>query len=361
MKPYNVEIFTSEFILVGCTNVQEIEYKEDYLSADENSITVFPVAGVRKQDYIRISRDGTEYEGIITGITYGTDRSKSLLTISYKPFMEMLSTSYLFDVDKQRQGSFEEFIAGAITELFIENTDEKQNVRGLAVKTISSTYDWYLHITPADKGGHYNIVNLLDSVVIPALQKYSIQVKARLDVQKKEIVMEIGKAGKGVFVIEADLPNIIKKNVAVRQVDADVNKLVLYDSRSGYADRITYYLHSDLGYDTKDVDRITPVVCAMRALSPEEGKSFVAAAQEEAANVFAGLAYSNLIELTMSRGDALVHPEEMEFGQIVRVISNGVSYTSILTGREMGKTVKLIFGTVRLDLTKILRRDGSGR
>ncbi|MCM1236691.1 MAG: hypothetical protein NC489_41980 [Ruminococcus flavefaciens] len=361
MRPYNVEIFTPALDLVGCTNVQEVTYKEDYLSADENSITVFPVAGVRKQDYIRISRGSTEYAGIITGIAYGTDRAKSQQTISFKPFVEMLSTSYLFDVDRQRQGSFEDFIAGAVTELFIENADEKQNVPGLKVRAVSSTYGWYLHITPADKGGHYNIVNLLDSVVVPALQKYSIRIKTRLDIQKREIVMEIGNAGKGVFVVEADLPNIIKKNIVIKQVDADVNKLILYDSRSGYEESITYYLHSDLGYDTKDSDRITPVVCAMRALSPEEGKSFAAAAQEAAADVFAGLSYSNLIELTVKGGDALVHPEEMEFGQVVRVISDGASYTSILTGKETGKTVKLIFGTVRLDLTKILRRDGSGR
>ncbi len=361
MKPYNVEIFTPAFKLVGCTNVQDIVYKEDYLSQDVNSITVFPVHGVRKQDYIRISRGGTEYAGIITEIAYGTDKSKLQQTISYKPFVEMLSTGYLFDVDRQRQGSFEEFIAGAVRELFIENPDTKQNVPGLRVEAVSVTYDWYLHITPADKGGHYNIVNLLDSVIIPALQKYGIQVRTRLDIQNREIVMEIGHLGDGVFVIEADLPNIIKKNIVIKQVSADVNKLVLYDPRSGYRDSIIYYLHSDLGYDTRDADRITPVVCTMKALQLEEGASFASAAQNEAANVFAGLSYSNLIELTMSSGDCLVHPEGMEFGQVVRIISDGISYLSILTGKEMGKEARLIFGTVRLDLTKILRRDGNGR
>jgi hypothetical protein len=55
--------------------------------------------------------------------------------------------------------------------------------------------------------------------------------------------------------------------------------------------------------------------------------------------------------------DALIHPEQMEFGQVVKIISDGTEYTSILTAREIGQTVKLIFGTVRLDLTKILRRN----
>ena len=42
---------------------------------------------------------------------------------------------------------------------------------------------------------------------------------------------------------------------------------------------------------------------------------------------------------------------------VLDVISDGNSYQSILTGREIGKNTKLIFGTVRLELTKILRRN----
>lgn len=49
-----------------------------------------------------------------------------------------------------------------------------------------------------------------------------------------------------------------------------MNKLVIYDS-SDYETKRVYYLHSDLGYDTKDRDCITPVVCVMQAVSHEEG------------------------------------------------------------------------------------------
>jgi len=48
-------------------------------------------------------------------------------------------------------------------------------------------------------------------------------------------------------------------------------------------------------------------------------------------------------------------------GGRVEIISDGVAYRSILTGRERGKNTKLVFGTVRLDLTKILRRGGNGQ
>ena len=76
MRPYNVEIFTPDFEMVGNTNVNEITYKEDYLSSDGNTVTVLALPGVKKQDYIRISRGDEEYAGIVTEIGYGTDKSK---------------------------------------------------------------------------------------------------------------------------------------------------------------------------------------------------------------------------------------------------------------------------------------------
>lgn len=358
MKPYNVEIFTPDFEMVGHTNINELSYKEDYLSNDENSITVFAIQGVEKQDYIRISRGKEEYAGVITEIAYGTDKSKDMQTISYKPLMELFHTDMLFDVNAQGTGTFEQFIADAITGLYITNEDEKQNIAGLSVSAMTATTDWYLHITPSDKGGHYNIVNLMDSVIIPALQKYNILLTVKLDVQDKKLLVTIGKVGGGEVTIESDLPNILKKNVVFKQVSAGVNKLIIYDTTDDYATKTVYYLHSDLGYDTKDTDRILPVVCDMKAVSSSEEAGFASLAQTEASNVFSQAAFSNLIELIMMNEDELVKPDEMPFGQIVNVISDGNSYQSILTGRERGKNTKLIFGTVRLELTKILRRNG---
>lgn len=360
MRPYNVEIFTQDFEMVGNTNVNEITYKEDYLSSDGNTVKVLALPGVKKQDYIRISRGDEEYAGIVTEIGFGTDKSKKLQTISYKPLMELLNTDVLFDVNLQGQGSMEQFICDRIRDMFITNEDEMQNIKGLSVSAVTATKDWSLHITPSEKDGHYNIVNLIDSVIIPAMEKYSILVKTKLDIQNREVQITVGRVAAGIITIESDLPNIIKKSVTIKQVSADVNKLVVYDAED-YSNTRIYYLHPDLGYDTKDRDRITPVVCEMQTVSHEEGSSFESAAVSAAHNKFANLSYSNLIELTMMNGDALVKPEEMEFGQVADIISDGEVYRSILTGRERGRNTKLVFGTVRLDLTKILRRQENGR
>ena len=355
MRPYNVEIFTQDFEMVANSNVNEVTYKEDYLSSDENSVTVFAMPGIRKQDYIRISRGPEEYAGVITEIAYGTDRSKELQVISYKPLMELLNTDVLFDVDLQQTGTLEDFIADRIREMFIENEDAAQNIKGLSVQAQTQTTGWYFHITPKDSGGHYNIVNLIDSVIIPAMEKYGVLVKPVLDIQNRQIRLNIGKITAGTPAIEADLPNVIQKRITIKSVSADVNKLVIYDA-ADYRTKRVYYLHPDLSYDTKDGDRIIPVNCEITSVTVEEGGSFESAAANEAYNRFANLAYSNLIELTVMKGDTLVRPEEMEYGQEVRILSGGTVYTSILTGREVGKMVKLIFGTVRLDLTKVLRR-----
>ena len=186
------------------------------------------------------------------------------------------------------------------------------------------------------------------------MQKYGILVKAALNIQNREIHMTVGRGGSGVVTIEADLPNIIKKSVTIKQVSADVNKLILYDS-ADYAATRTYYLHPDLGYDTYDRDRITPVVCEMQAVQHEDGSSFDAAAIRAAHDKFSGLAYSNLIELTMANDDGLVKPERLEFGQEADIISDGVAYRSILTGRERGKNTKAIpEGTLKAACAQVL-------
>ena len=76
--------------------------------------------------------------------------------------------------------------------------------------------------------------------------------------------------------------------------------------------------------------------------------------------VFSGNKYSNYIELSFLKNDSMINPLTMEIGQIVNIIHEGVSYSSVLSGREIQRDglVKLIFGMIRLELTKILNMKG---
>jgi hypothetical protein len=66
--------------------------------------------------------------------------------------------------------------------------------------------------------------------------------------------------------------------------------------------------------------------------------------------------YRNLIEFTVLENDAILTPTELKAWQEVEVIHKGASYNSILTGIKRAKgLVTLTFGTIRLELTKILK------
>lgn len=74
---------------------------------------------------------------------------------------------------------------------------------------------------------------------------------------------------------------------------------------------------------------------------------------------FATTKFKNVIELSFIASDTMVNPLTMNISQIVEIIKDGKSYNSVLTGREIKSgLVKLIFGMIRLDLTKILNMKG---
>ena len=156
------------------------------------------------------------------------------------------------------------------------------------------------------------------------------------------------------FYIEADLPNVIEKSIIVNETTEDMNKLVIYD-QADLTTNVIYYKHPDGSYDTTDDDRITPVIYGITSVSVAEGDTFADVAQDAADKQFDTDTYSNLIEITVQNEDEIVLPQTLTIGQTVNVISNGTSYSSILTGVERSNKTKLIFGTIRLDLTKIIK------
>lgn len=100
-------------------------------------------------------------------------------------------------------------------------------------------------------------------------------------------------------------------------------------------------------------DYQTEITNAIESASTQE------AVRAKAVAEFSKNKYTNLIELTVKADDPMINPLTMPIGQVVNIIHEGVSYNSILTGREVkGGLVKLIFGTIRLELTKILNMKG---
>lgn len=354
MRPYSVEIYSPDFQLKQHYNSGEISYKYDYLSMVENSISIKYDQNVTQGDYIWITRGDRRYFGIIKSITVG-QQTNATSQLRYVPFESIFDRDIMFDTDLQGSGSLlEQVIADTIKTYWVTNEDKVQNVLGLKIETISATKDWGFHITSDVAGLHKAIISFSNSIIRRAMTKYQIGLYVEPDFEKKEITVKIGKKSTEKFCIEADLPNVFKKSIVLDEKTQDTNKLVIYDNKN-LEDMITYYRHPDKSFDTVDKDRITPVVYDIVSVTVQQDQTFQQAAAQYAAKSFDRESFRNLIELTVLNDDKLANPASLIIGQEVSVISNGAEYASILTGRDVGDVTKLIFGTIRLDLTKILK------
>ena len=375
MKPFNVEIFDQAFALVAHTNVDTVQINEDYLAPEANTISMLSDAEIKPNQYIRLVRDDFDLFGIITEIADGMD-DKNLMDVSFMPFSSLLNVQILFDTTFQG-GSvpLETVLQNYVASYLIENDDTAQNVPGLSISSESTTNDWTFEILPDEEydeetgfGGVYAVINLYYDLFVPAFLKYDVKFDIEINPQAKTITATIGKESGQQF-IEADLPNVFDKTIITKSTQQTVNKLVIYNTQD-YTESIIYYLHTDYSYDTTDADRITPVVYEIATTAPTEGDgtpedpgtTFAEEAQIVADGMFANIEFENLIELCMMNDDEMIQPASMKIGQTVTVLSNGTEYNSVLTGRQTGETTKLIFGFIRLELTKqIKRRERNGR
>lgn len=356
MRQYNVEIFDRAFNLKDHTNISDASWTVDYLSPSINLLTVLN-CNAEKGDYIRLHCIEDEFFGIVRAVT---SQSEKLMTIECGSFLSVFDTSILFDTDLQGTSNLETVLKNLITAMYISNPDTKQRIAGLSVETTSNTTGWGFNLKSDTENMHHCIVNFYNSLIVRALEKYGVVITVTPDVQNKAIVLTIGKIADKSKLIEADLPNIVEKNIVLKETEKDVNKLIVYNT-ANYSTKRTYYRHTDDTYDQTDSNRLTPVVQEIKAVTVEEGGSFATAADSEAASLFGELNYNNLIELVVSNDDTLVKPYELEIGQEVQVVSKGAVYKSILTGKTVSNSTQLTFGTIRLQLTKILkRRYGSG-
>ena len=355
MKPFNVEFFAQDFSLKHHTNIDSVKYSCDYLSPKTNSIQVRFSTDYSNGDYVRIYRDNEIYFGRVKGVTI-SNAAGTAATVEYEPFERLFAAEIMFDVTQQGTKSIEQTIADTITAWWIQNSDTAQDVPGLNVTTTTSTA-WNFQLQPSVEGLNYRTVNLYNELIVPAMSRLGVGVYVEPDPYNQQIDITIGKAAAQAYTVEANLPNVIVSNIVLNETSEDANKLIVYDARD-LQTTITYYKHPDRTYDTRNRNRITPVIYQIATVTPNEEDTLADLAAREAAKLFESASYNNLIELTVLNDDALVGARTMEIGQTVNIISGGVAYPSILTGREIGNVTKLIFGTIRIDLTTILKQRG---
>ena len=542
MKPYEIEIFDRDFNFKYNALIDESDfsYSYDAISPVKNTLLITKdfKPSVLSSDrnapsgwYVRIFRDDHEYQGIITGF----DEAEKNNTIEISQLLTLFDNDILINSHITTTTSIETVIKNSFISNYINNSDSYQNIVGLQANniTVTSSTTGILDFFDLDSiNDSVVIINFTNDLILKASSLYGIYVNCRFDAGNKKFYITVWKNTSPETVIESDLPNVIKKNISVRQSQNKVNKVTVYDKTTNTSKSM--YLHNDGTYSDENTDRIYPVVNEVHSLDSyeeikteiistvknysgviskyadvdrdlttaeydelreavhyvlpriyqsitipalinsvapgvrtytsdtafeigqqnvwfrpseddwgvyrlrasifprrlnigtneityytmqtakghievggetdvyvdNEDESFYeqtvevsapltggvvnaaiaeyensesydpevvqktiviigARVEEVAKRVFISNKYKNLIEITVKADDTMINPMDLEIGQTVNIIHEGVSYTSILSGEEIkGGLVKLIFGTIRFELTKLLNMKG---
>ena len=297
----------------------------------------------------------------------------------------------------------ETLIGDLITQYWIESDDNPQNIP-LHISTISQTTNWSFGLVGdkaedkqaiEDKLDHYCIVEFYDTILQNALMRYRVALESEFDLENKRINVTIGVANTA-KIIETSLPDVEVVEFTIGQLSADVNKLEIWNEENYDQESVIYYyLHKDGKYNQdKGSDRITPIKMEVLSTKTEyeyerienpsgnpknkgwyeyvDGyyklskrtsvsdkdyyerktvKPFDVAAKEQADQKFGDIQWKNYIELDVST-DNIFNASSMRIGQLVNIIHKGETYETILTGKTLSDYTTLIFGTIRVDLTK---------
>ena len=350
MQWYNVEIFAQDFSYRSSNQTTDMEVDVDYLAIN-NSKVVLPDIRASEGDYIRISGHGMRHIGIVTGCS---DSDKGY-EIQFKPMIALIDVDIHVTQDGLSE-SLEQWIADAMNATYRDSDDAKQNITGFEAKAGSCTKDAILEIDG-------NIGNLYQ-MASAAFLRYGIVVSFDIDLKNKKIMGTVEKARAEPKVIEADMLNVLAASFVIKQADQTVNKMVIYND-ADESQTEAFYLLTDgtISEDAEAEGRITPVVFSTEYVTYEEpekpkedAKTFHDIAYERAYSRMSLPEYNNLIEIEVMNDDGLVQPGKLQIGQQASIIHNGTAYQTMLTGKKVGDTTILVFGAVRLELTKKLKR-----
>lgn len=333
---YKVDIFRRDLSGKSFAPISEQNIAFDYLANEKSSITVKSIVA-SKGDYASITdfTAKTIYQGIVDDVETDT---AGKMTLQLRSLLSVFDTDIY--VDTLPTGTIEEQLESLISANFASNPDTLQNLTGLTITKTTTTAGALPIQSPI-----FNLYDLLANT----LKTYSIAVN--MSFKGSILTCKIGRVA-GVEAIEADLKGVVERNIVLGDSFGALNKLTVIN-KDDHSETATFYLHTDGTIDMTDADRITPVFFGFKEVSVGSS-TFSQVAVSEALSTLQQEEFDNLIELTV-RIDSKVLPYGMDIGKICTVYHNGQIYKSIYTGYEINRNiVKLIFGCVRADLTKML-------
>ena len=339
--PYKAEFFDRNFNCTLFSVIGEPEIKMDYLTLDKTSITLrnpTSVAEISRGWYCQITQGKTV---IFQGTVASVSQSRNATTVQLLPLIAMFDVQLYKDRTTYSKKNLEGWIAQVLTENFINSGDSVQNIPGFSVTAKTSTDGIALNLVD-------NIHDFWDDIAKKAIENAKIVISCRFDPQSKTIAAEVTSYAKqSEITIEADLPNVIDQQFHLRDDWGSTNKCIVIN-QDKESEQQTFYA----------TDYAAPTNCRIEYVTVSSGETFADVAKDKSEELLKKSEFDNLIELQFRANDALV--PDISIGHPGRIIKNGTVYHTVLTGftRKSGRKT-LIFGGVRVDLTKILKLKGA--
>ena len=253
MNPYEVEIFDRNFnyIYNALVDEKDFDYKFDVLSPEKNTVPVpkdFKPTTMSEEPrapkgwYIRIFRDGEEYQGVISGFEEGETQGK----IEYSQLITLFDLEIAAGSQDITMVSIESYINAILTNAFISNSDTVQRIPGLTVSYSGNTRG---SLSYCNTDNPFVSINILKDLISEAYASYGIYTKIYADFSNKRIYADIRIINAAAPTIEGDLPNICDAEFTIRkQANTEVNKVIIKDTY--YGTEYLFYLYDDGTYGT---------------------------------------------------------------------------------------------------------------
>ena len=358
MTAYNIEFFNYRGEFRSHTTVNDVPVKFDYLNIEAVDIILLNV-DVKVNDFIRITRNELEHVGVVSSVT---NQSATQIKVSFKSFLTLFDVEIPFRTAWQGDSNhvLESDVASIINEFYSLRVGAASTATYATAET-TQLASYGFNFKADTEGSGYLIINFYENILKRAFEKYNMVVSINFSSDSYNthyFSFAVKKITEPIRTIEADLPNVFEKLITVKQTDSTFNCLRVYHGEHIYRVR-TYYLAADGTYSRLIENAQYPLsiksVSALPETDGETERTFEEVADSTAAEQFGGINYNNLVELHVLNDDSLIKPSALKIGQEVDVITKGQIIRSVFSGYEIGKTTKLSFGLLRLELTKLLK------
>lgn len=302
-------------------------FSYDYLTLETNSVTATKKIYPKKGDFVKLTAGDNQYDGIISDI----NNSGLTTVITMKPLESLFDVKVYKDRNDLDETSLENFLKSLIEEARVSNEDAGANIQGIRFVVNSTTNNAKLYLQD-------NIQEIW-TIAVKALKKYGVIITAKLELAG--ICVTIGTVEDSIT-IEADGKNVISKSFSLQDDYGKTNTCLIINKKNE-TQQARFYANDynpPSAWETKYVD------C--------EEEKFEEEAEKAASDLLTTSEFNNLIEIEIRDGDRII--SNRTIGCHAVIISKNMAIPSMLTGYSMSKDglTTLVFGAVRLDLSKIL-------